>query len=642
MAITEVVRLDIQTQQAKANMESLNDTINEQKLITIELERELKRLEQQLRDTPRTALAAQRDLNQQINHVKDSISDQRLSLRELQVQQSQTREIERYAGKQGELGDALKITQQETTGLNMVTGGYASRLRNLQLLFGFAQKKALAFAGSMKVLKTALIATGIGALVVALGLVVAYWEDIVNLIRGAVSNQKEYNEMLESANGRMSAQIKLLDKQIELAGENTKEAENLRIKKTEILLTQRNINELMLAALKLELSNLETSQVKLGVWEQMQVAVLNLVDKEAARAIMEKAALKRAKERLALEEKIAGIEATILDFDLDDLRIQKDLNKEARKKLELEEAIARAQKLKDSEEKAQLLRNIEALENEYLEAQLDRIIQEENAVRDKYFNIIEAARAAGENLAILEEAQQAELQEIRDRFEQERVDKFEAFREQFKEQKELELEEQREKALAELELLVTTEEEKQKAILDIHRYYNDLQKAEDEQRLNEFKILQRQRLAIVGETFGNLATIMGENAAMGKAAASAQALINTYQGITEVLSSQSVLPEPFATIQKVVSIGAVSAIGFKAVKDINKTKVPGGGGATSSGGGGSPRPPSFNMIGDRGGVQDVNSGIDGQDQPPARAYVVGNDVTTQQELDRNAVNASGF
>jgi hypothetical protein len=48
------------------------------------------------------------------------------------------------------------------------------------------------------------------------------------------------------------------------------------------------------------------------------------------------------------------------------------------------------------------------------------------------------------------------------------------------------------------------------------------------------------------------------------------------------------------------------------------------------------------MIGDRGGVSDIQSGIDGQEQPPARAYVVGNDVTTQQEMDRNAVNASGF
>ncbi len=42
--------------------------------------------------------------------------------------------------------------------------------------------------------KKALISTGIGALVVAVGLLVAYWEDIMALVGGVSGEQKKLNE----------------------------------------------------------------------------------------------------------------------------------------------------------------------------------------------------------------------------------------------------------------------------------------------------------------------------------------------------------------------------------------------------------------------------------------------------------------
>ena len=62
--------------------------------------------------------------------------------------------------------------------LDTVTGGLASRTRD-----AFEATKLFNF--SLKGTKTALIATGIGAFVVALGLVVAYWDDIVDFITQA-------------------------------------------------------------------------------------------------------------------------------------------------------------------------------------------------------------------------------------------------------------------------------------------------------------------------------------------------------------------------------------------------------------------------------------------------------------------------
>lgn len=74
-------------------------------------------------------------------------------------------------------------------------------------------------------------------------------------------------------------------------------------------------------------------------------------------------------------------------------------------------------------------------------------------------------------------------------------------------------------------------------------------------------------------TFGQIAELLGEQTAAGKAAAVAQATINTYQGITEVWRSPSVLPEPFATIQKLVSTGTVLASGLGAVRKIASTST---------------------------------------------------------------------
>lgn len=73
-----------------------------------------------------------------------------------------------------------------------------------------------------------------------------------------------------------------------------------------------------------------------------------------------------------------------------------------------------------------LYAQIEALENEYYTSKLNREDQEIQAAREKYFAIIEAAREAGMETAILEEAQQAVIQEIEDRYRDERLEKDKA------------------------------------------------------------------------------------------------------------------------------------------------------------------------------------------------------------------------
>ena len=69
-----------------------------------------------------------------------------------------------------------------------------------------------------------------------------------------------------------------------------------------------------------------------------------------------------------------------------------------------------------------------------------------------------------------------------------------------------------------------------------------------------------------------------------------------------------------------------------------KVKVHGSGFAISGGGAiPSAAPPAFNVV----GASDTNqlaSAIGGQSQQPVKAYVVANDVTTSQSMDRNIVD----
>lgn len=102
------------------------------------------------------------------------------------------------------------------------------------------------------------------------------------------------------------------------------------------------------------------------------------------------------------------------------------------------------------------------------------------------------------------------------------------------------------------------------------------------------RILQHQRLSIIGDTLGSISSLLGETTASGKAFGAAQALINTWLGVTDVWRTPSTLPEPFATIAKVGSTATVLASGLKAVQNIKKVNVTGrgisgGGGASSLG-----------------------------------------------------------
>jgi hypothetical protein len=181
---------------------------------------------------------------------------------------------------------------------------------------------------------------------------------------------------------------------------------------------------------------------------------------------------------------------------------------------------------------------------------------------------------------------------------------------------------------------------------------NAIEKQYSKARVEIGRLEFEQKMAQANETanvLGNLANLVGKQTAAGKALGIATALINTYVGVSEALKQKSTLPSPYDYVAKAVNVAAILATGFKSVKAITSVKVPGGGGGgggsapsmSAAGGGaagGGAAAPSFNVVGNSG-VNQIAQTLGAQQ--PVQAYVVANNVTTQQALDRNIVrNAS--
>lgn len=136
------------------------------------------------------------------------------------------------------------------------------------------------------------------------------------------------------------------------------------------------------------------------------------------------------------------------------------------------------------------------------------------------------------------------------------------------------------------------------------------------------------------DSLGMLSEIAGKETAAGKALAIAQALINTYLGISQGVK----LGFPAA----IPAVLAASVTGFKAVKNIMAVQVPnGGGGGVAGVTSAAPvsAAPQFNVVGTSGSLANQVQSVT-KVQEPIKAYVVSKDVTSAQSLDRNIIKAA--
>ena len=139
----------------------------------------------------------------------------------------------------------------------------------------------------------------------------------------------------------------------------------------------------------------------------------------------------------------------------------------------------------------------------------------------------------------------------------------------------------------------------------------------------------------------SISGLLSQETTAGKGVAIASSLINTYAAITGQLKAFSEVPVPGYAIAQAIATGVA---GLANVKKIASVQVPGGSGGGSTQTGSMPNvstPPAFNVVGASGETQ-LADAIGSQTQRPARAYVVSNDVTTAQEMDRNIIEGASI
>ena len=164
----------------------------------------------------------------------------------------------------------------------------------------------------------------------------------------------------------------------------------------------------------------------------------------------------------------------------------------------------------------------------------------------------------------------------------------------------------------------------------------DIAKAEKE--INQQKIANmNEALAATAATLGQVADLFGRESAAGKAAAIAQATIDTYLSAQKAYTATVGIPT-VGPVLAPINAGLAIAAGIKNIKAITAVKLPNGGGNDSGGsvsnsfGGGATQAPSFNVVGNSGFNQLAQI-----QQQPIQAYVVSGEVTSAQALDRNRI-----
>ena len=467
----------------------------------------------------------------------------------------------------------------------------------IQRAFGVAvAQTSLAF----RALRGAILATGIGVLVIGIGVLVDKIIDWTNRTSDAEKAQEKLALSTKKMNGEIDNQISVLT----ALGGKEEEIYRLRLQRTD--------NELNVLRNKLKTTG-------------------KLNEEEMA----EFRKLKTDKEVLDIQEVN---------------RINKQQEEETKKRQEENKKVVDDRKARNEEIKqadADLQQRTQQLSDEIFLSEIeDEKVKEEIRIATQF----ERDKAEIEKSVASEEAKQQALQVLRQKYDNERkviADQRSAE----------EVDALTNKLFAE----VQTEQEAsdlkiQNSFDELDAITNNLLAEVDaEEKASQAKKeialaeaeLKKQQLKEVGSAIQNLTAIVGEDTLAGKALGIATALINTYQGATEALKQKSTLPSPFDVIAKVANVAAIVATGIKTVRAITAVKVPpvkgtkGGSGSTpsvSSISGSAPITPSAPLVNTR--TQLDSTSIQQLGSATNRSYVLESDVTNSQERIRRINRAA--
>ena len=174
----------------------------------------------------------------------------------------------------------------------------------------------------------------------------------------------------------------------------------------------------------------------------------------------------------------------------------------------------------------------------------------------------------------------------------------------------------------------------------------DKKAAEDARRnINATAIQSAQQLVGIIAGLGEKNKKLQKAALIANGALSiAEIINNTNVGSAKEVATKGIFGLSTSAVlyaKMAISIGSVIAATAKGLSALGGGGAPNTGGTGGSGGGSgsASQPPAFNVVG-ASQTNQLAQTIAGQQQQPVKAYVVANDVTTQQSLDRNIVQSA--
>ena len=155
----------------------------------------------------------------------------------------------------------------------------------------------------------------------------------------------------------------------------------------------------------------------------------------------------------------------------------------------------------------------------------------------------------------------------------------------------------------------------------------DNDKKADKEKEKSAKALEDSKVQLATAGLSILGSLAKEGSALAKGVAVAQATINTYQGVTKALAETTdVTPTQSLRFANAAAVGIAGALNVAKILSTNEsgTSKP----SVESGGS---TPPAFNLVGGSG-VNQIQDSLS-EEQTPIQAFVVGSEVTNQQEID---------
>jgi len=549
--------------------------------------------------------------------------------------------------------------------LNQLTGGLAQQFKDSYEAVALSTKGLSGF-------RKALIATGVGAAVVAIGLLIENWDKLKEMITSTTAAQKAYKESIDKivgSVGEMQTKLSKATDQIELAkkgivdkdealklyneslGEAVGYAESLE--QAEALLVANANTVITITKLKAQAEVLYAKaaegrakviagdeSLKASFWQQLGNSILSLGSPMGALIRNAESASNNLKavvdESIKLEAAAADIQRQIAETEA---QLQKGgLSPDEVKKRnnELNKLRSDQQKIttKQQKESAKSEVDIEAEKNAFLLAQRDAVALEEDQrrqlelqkVQEQYDGLIAQAQQFGLDTLELEYAQQLALQNLRNEF-----DAQDKAREDAKAAQKLADEQMLADQLKQIE---ADKRASQMQTLD-----NAISIAGQESDLGKALLIAKQVLAAREAIIDARASAMkAATAARDAAVDAAGAGVSIAKGTAETAKIGFPQNIPMLIAYAAQAVGVISAI-RSATRKVKGASAPSIGSVSAS----APSlpqavAPQINTVG-TSGVNQIAQAINTR---PIKAYVVSKDVSSAQEMDRNIVREAGI